>query len=90
MKVACTGTFAIFFDKRHDVVIEYPLGMFKGKTRVLENSTVNDFDNASCKLDTVVSIAPSLFFSFFLQMTIKTHMVDSNTIPIVNTSLFIF
>lgn len=89
MKVACTGTFAIFFDKRHDVVIEYPLGMFKGKTRVLENSTVNDFDNASCKLDTVVSIAPSLFF-FFLQMTIKTHMVDSNTIPIVNTSLFIF
>lgn len=89
MKVACTGTFAIFFDKRHDVVIEYPLGMFKGKTRVLENSTVNDFDNASCKLDTVVSIAPSLFI-FFLQMTIKTHMVDSNTIPIVNTSLFIF
>lgn len=65
MKVACTGTFAIFFDKRHDVVIEYPLGMFKGKTRVLENSTVYNFDNASCKLDTVVSIAPSFFFSFF-------------------------
>lgn len=32
----------------------------------------------------------SFFFFFFLQMTIKTHMVDSNTIPIVNTSLFIF
>lgn len=55
------------------MVIEYPLSMLKGKARVLENGTVDDFDNASGKLNRRISLISffhsaqplHLFFSFF-------------------------
>lgn len=56
------------------MVIEYPLSMLKGKARVLENGTVDDFDNASGKLHRRISLISfffhsaqplRLFFSFF-------------------------
>lgn len=82
------------------MVIEYPLSMLEGKARVLENGTINDFDNASGKLYRRISLSSFFFFfsfcstsspflSFFFQK-ISTHMIDCNVIPIVDTSLFIF
>lgn len=65
MKIGCTGALAVFLSKRNDMVIEYPLSMLKGKARVLENRTVNDFDNASSKLHHRISLIS--FFFFFIR-----------------------
>lgn len=62
MKISCTGTLAVFLGKRHDMVIEYPLSMLEGKARVLENGTINDFDNASGKLYRRISLSSFFFF----------------------------
>lgn len=81
------------------MVIEYPLSMLEGKARVLENGTINDFDNASGKLYRRISLSSFFFFfillnlfafSFLFFQKISTHMIDCNVIPIVDTSLFIF